>query len=580
MSGLGSCPVCFLDLRPGIPLNVHLDTHPKEMIVSALMNAMQQPSGRPTNPYPDQTSATTATPPPSNVVQRNGEYRSGESFRSGSSSSFYIYQSPQHLPPTNSPEDCPPVLACYTLDSEDNLVEEGLLYKETEGEEEANSNYHAESESAAIENEEYTKTEIIELRTDDDAGEEDEEEKPGPSLPPPTLRGKKSATILSVSVLGPKDNITWVSPRDSDEHNRLSPNAVLPSPMKRTGTSQALVTSPGDIRPVATSVIRTCHPETNAIKVDEQSIKTEQKQESPTSPLPSTSGTQSTTQHKSWAKSTNTRTPKILKVTFKKPPLLTADPYSQPSTSNESVAIPVVADTISGSSVDLQASPPTTSKTADSPVPVDLERPGTSEHITEASGRRSLDHQMHAGMMQLKAGACEEVFISQHSLIKMEQEAEDDYVGLSVKHYDRSAMNDSKESVEEELMVASSSRKVYVDLHESKSLHIEELCLSESSSVCSMMHGVVERMNVNIRAEEAMPAKGEISEQESNADSEMLWHGNAIEVSGRTSAFGLVLISIPSLSPSQDEASVARESWNFGHANSCDNLTFNGIPKL
>lgn len=538
MSALGSCPVCFLDLRPGIPLNVHLDTHPKEMIVSALMNALQKPSGRPTTPYADQTIATTATSPPSNLAQRNVEYRSGESFRSGSSS-FYLYQSPQHLQPTNSTDDCPPVMACYTLDSEDNLVEEGLSYKEEK--EEAISNYHA--ESATNESEEYIKTENHELRTEDDAGENDEHEEPEPSLPPPTntLRGKKSATILSVSVLDPKDNITWVS----DEHNRLSPNAVLPSTVKRGGTSipstsQVLGTSQSDIRPVATSVIRTCHPETNAIKVGEQSLKTEQKQESPTSPLPSTSGTQLTqlTQPKSW-KSTNTKTPKILKVTFKKPPLINADPCSQPSTSKEPVAIPAVvdtrvhADTISGTSTDLQASPPTTLKTADSPVPLD-ERPASSEHITEASGgRRSLDHQMHAGMMQLKAGACEEVFISQHSLIKMEQEGEDDYGDMSLKQYDRSAMNDSKESVEEEeLVMASSSRKVFVDLHESKSLHIEELCLSESSSVCSMMHGVVERMNVNIRAEEAMPAKGEISEQESNADSEMLWHGNAIEVSG------------------------------------------------
>lgn len=165
-------------------------------------------------------------------------------------------------------------------------------------------------------------------------------------------------------------------------------------------------------------------------------------------------------------------------------------------------------------------------------------------------GRRELAS-MEAGMLQLKAEACEEVFISQHSLIKMEQDDEDEdeddddcvIVGDDDEgHFGRrSNMNDSKESLEEQLLAAaagSSSMKLYMDLkcdgNQPSSL-IEELCLSESSSVCSMMHGVAGggRVNVNIRAEEVMPAKGEISEQESNADSELLWPSNALEVGCR-----------------------------------------------
>lgn len=109
-----------------------------------------------------------------------------------------------------------------------------------------------------------------------------------------------------------------------------------------------------------------------------------------------------------------------------------------------------------------------------------------------------------AGMLQLKAEACEEVFISQHSLIKLEgEDSSDDDMPL----------------------------KLYVKREIEPSSLVEDLCLSESS-VGSLLNERDQRVNVNIRAEEVMPAKGEISEQEqeSNADSELLWPSSNVEV--------------------------------------------------
>lgn len=276
----------------------------------------------------------------------------------------------------------------------------------------------------------------------------------------------------------------------------------------------------------------------------------------------------------------NNRAPKILKVTFKKPvhvvdevgadgeenQLLTSS--SQPSeeaANKNKVCKSDVEQTISNEEDDVDddghCSGVGDSEAPKSPVPCSsgscaslgglivpkVEReepvPGPSHYNHNNSSSRNVD----PGMLQLKAEDCEEVFISQHSLIKMEDEEEDER-HADCDPFGYNAGNDV------DVLVALNQSKVEVQLEEENGVEeggaapplkmfmnlksetvIEELCLSESSSLCSMGGGAggvgsMERISVNIRAEEAMPAKGEISEQESNADSELLWPSNAIEV--------------------------------------------------
>lgn len=51
-SGAVACPVCTLYLREGISLQRHLDTHPKEQVIEALIKASSGPGEAPTPPAP------------------------------------------------------------------------------------------------------------------------------------------------------------------------------------------------------------------------------------------------------------------------------------------------------------------------------------------------------------------------------------------------------------------------------------------------------------------------------------------------------------------------------------------------
>lgn len=55
------CPVCTLYLHPGMNLEIHLETHPKDQVIKALVSKMSQPSG---GVLIDSTTAITRAPPP------------------------------------------------------------------------------------------------------------------------------------------------------------------------------------------------------------------------------------------------------------------------------------------------------------------------------------------------------------------------------------------------------------------------------------------------------------------------------------------------------------------------------------
>lgn len=526
MNGLGSCPVCFLDLRPGIPLNVHLDTHPKEMIVKALVRALDSgpDENAHCNAYAD--AGPSATIMTADLDQRSVQSMDYRPQPSDCMRSEYFYQ--QSLP------EAPDIEAGYMEDGQGNLV----YCAETIAQDECDA--VGELQVAMDSGGAYDKTEYTASET---APPEHYQAQAGrgdtvkPKHPP---SAKASATILSVSVLGPKDNITWKEP--TDQH-RLSPNAILPTHPKKSAMNIDPVTVPQPqmpqpapsppttattttIRPVATSVIRTTAESKGAQAVDTPEVvvddpvpptdedlavvsKTDT-ESGRVSPQPSTSGVQSTPLR--WSRGTPHRATKVLKVTFKKPVHL--DPCEeepQPSTSKQTVEVKEECPEPISEAVEQYAVAVETSKA------VTVDEAAAADAVT-------------AGMLQLKAEACEEVFISQHSLIKLEN-GDDGEDEDEVPFSHPESLNDSKGSSDGELaMMAGSSMKVFLDLkREEEPSLIEELCLSESS-LGSLIAGVGERMNVNIRAEEAMPAKGEISEQESNADSELLWPSNAIEV--------------------------------------------------
>lgn len=586
MSDLGSCPVCFLDLRPGIPLHVHLDTHPKEMIVKALLRTMniaqpqqqvQKGGGGQTQTiyeYPGITTSATATTM-TTMVQRNFEVVQQFSQPRQQQQQEFIYQ---HTLPT-------------TID--------GKHYIEASYVQDQDGNYllcTAAPESALAHDEghdpsEYVKTEIVidDGRPPQAAAAEDlqqyaievGDEKKEKRTPHPS-----NVKILSVAVLGPEDNIVWT---DVAEEDCISPTAFLPTtpkksissstlrnerksidPVPSTSTSNATLANlttlttpsppatPTSVRPVATSVIRTTpesrkvgltpkplaivenvineQPPTIDLSVDKDyvvlSVATSPAGRN--SPQPSTS---------SWApaplrfsKSVK-KPPKVLKVKFKTPVHVEEEP--QPSTSKQAAVdvidlLDAIEDVPQPISEHVAAVETVVREKKEEQPQVDEEdidqlevaiEVEVKETVSEEQDQRAADA---AGMLQLKAEACEEVFISQHSLIKLEHDEE-------MVPYIQS-LNDSKESIEEEMMVAgssssSSTMKLYMELKsEKESTLLEELCLSESSDDGSLINDERERMNVNIRAEEVMPAKGEISEQESNADSELLWPSNAVEV--------------------------------------------------
>ena len=560
MSGLGSCPVCFLDLRPGIPLNVHLDTHPKEMIVKALMSALntaplqcgQTPafSTAPiaTNAYVSPSIAasaqlTTTDNRPLSIEPQQQQLSQTEQ----ANTNAYYYQ-PQPLPVIVTQAKHFYELR-YVQPEEGSYVEDGsesvqlLVDKEQGTESQSGATAIVQTKETEANTSENFKTEEITVNAAI-AGSNDQ--KPTKSHPSAANAKSSAAKILSVAVLDPKDNITW------QEENRLSPNAMLPvihpkkcvpvpliEPKLESGQLQR-VTSPVKIRPVATSVIRSTPDiskmvENTEIKSQSEAAPSmiadtekscegittidllEEEESSAAKQMPKVEAgcSKSVDNHPpSTSSATNvqprwpakSKAPKVLKVTFKKPVHVeSVDDGPQPSTS-------------------WQASEPASSATAISGVVKQEVREPEEDH-----------DEVNLGMLQLKAESCEEVYISQQSLIKMEEavmEEELDPYGYP----GQDALNESKGSTEEDLLMAmpgtSLNHQMYVDMkptidHERSSL-IEEL-LSESS-VSSLVNGVPERISVDIRAEEVMPAKGEISEQESNADSELLWPSNVVEV--------------------------------------------------
>lgn len=484
MSGLGSCPVCFLDLRPEIPLNVHLDTHPKEMIVKALMSALGT-SGSPMATAVASGTAHNMTP----MVQRDF-IQPHEFAQSG-----YIFQQSTTLPVATASKHY--VEANYVQDCEGNIVlctPEDVLAQEEY------------SEEASLDPDiEYIKTEFTEFPPAKKVPEE--VEKPLESCPSQQSPSMKTpAKILSVAVLGPKDNITWNTP---DQESRLSPNSVLPNHPRKVGPVEIQVSvpanaprSPAKVRPVATSVIRTTAesakidklPRDDTISASpataiepEVNLSLEKDlSQGRLSPPPSTS--------QRWGRNV-CKAPKVLKVTFKKPIYVESNADEpQPSTSKQAAVFNYLPRTVSPTSI---------SEAVEDVVEVNM-KDLEEENEKKVLSASVVAAESTAGMLQLKAEACEEVFISQHSLIKLEgEDSSDDDMPL----------------------------KLYVKREIEPSSLVEDLCLSESS-VGSLLNERDQRVNVNIRAEEVMPAKGEISEQEqeSNADSELLWPSSNVEV--------------------------------------------------
>lgn len=379
---------------------------------------------------------------------------------------------------------------------------------------------------------------------------------------------KTPAHILSVSVLKPKKQVITIG------NNQVSAKCSNPIQLPPKKTKVITIPLPGPsssqevppIRSVATSVIRIA-PERPKIA---QSLKNElitmlkNKQNSPdvvtkivgdsdqsltestgTTPnaadqLPPSESTlsnpppavaSSSKSHCSgWSKAlSNNKPPKVLKITFKKPIKLepTAVEEPTPSTSQQALApanelpqedpLNLISENLVGGEKQEQVEleqvflqqQPVEESCLNQPIKTEL-----AEEIIEQDAHEAM--QMSAGMLQLKAEAYEEVFISQHSLIRLEEAQRMNYIcggggdGPMIHHLDDSG----------------SPVKFLMDIKRENHgpPSIEEL---SDSSVCSM---ITERINVNIRAEEMMPAKGEISEQESNADSELQWPSNTVEV--------------------------------------------------
>lgn len=92
--GAVACPVCTLYLREGISLQRHLDTHPKEQVIEALIKASNNPS------QPQQTQLSPSAPPASPSVQ------SPQSSPAVAQNTHLSTQSPYPIGPIF---ECPPI---------------------------------------------------------------------------------------------------------------------------------------------------------------------------------------------------------------------------------------------------------------------------------------------------------------------------------------------------------------------------------------------------------------------------------------------------------------------------------------